>query len=168
MPNKLTPVLVAGAVLASATMAFANNAKSTEDFIKHASIANQFEIESSKLALNRSSDADVKSFAQKMVDDHTKTGQKMKSVLLTNGLKAPAPGLDDKHAKILKELKEASAKDFDEEYVDAQEDAHDDAVSLFKGYANNGENVALKNFAAETLPDLENHDKQVEALEEKF
>ena len=45
---------------------------SARDFVHKASIANQFEIESSQLALDKAQSSEVKSFAQRMVDDHTK------------------------------------------------------------------------------------------------
>ena len=53
---------------------------------------------------------------------------------------------------------------FDQDYVQAQLQAHQDAVALFTAYSRNGDNPALKSFAAKTLPTLKHHLTQVEAL----
>lgn len=38
-----------------------------------------------------------------------------------------------------------------------QQEAHEDAVDLFKRYSEGGENAELKAWAAKTLPALEHH-----------
>ena len=152
-----------------ATTSFAHAATSAEEFVQKAAISGKFEIESSKLALERSTDADVKAFAQKMIDDHTMADTELKSTVKKAKLANDTlpKELDDKHAKILEKLKSAKAEDFNEDYLDAQEDAHEDAVKLFKNYAEKGENADLKKFASDTLPTLEAHHHSVEALDKK-
>ncbi len=151
----------------AATAAYANSI-STQDFVTKASIANQFEIDSSKLALNKSQNSDVKSFAERMVDDHTKTGDKLKEVLKSSDSNAkPADKLDDKHQKLLDKLESTSGEAFDRQYIDIQTDAHKEAVSLFTDYSRHGKDKPLKDFVSETLPTLKDHLKHVQNLKAK-
>ena len=136
-----------------------------QDFATKAGIANMFEIESSKLALKMGTRADVKSFAQKMVDDHTKAGKAFKTALgKTTGVTAPT-ALDDATQAKLDDLKSRKAgDDFDNAYISAQKDAHGDAVNLFSGYSQNGTDPALKDFATATLPTLQAHKDMIDKM----
>jgi putative membrane protein len=140
--------------------------KSTEHFIRNASTGNQFEISSSRLALQKSQDQNVKAFAQQMVDDHTQIGNDFKSAIASSNTTLPEPAstLDAKHRKLLDKLRAASTNDFDDKYISEQVNAHDDAVSLFSDYANSSDNLALKNFAAQTLPTLKQHQDHIQQL----
>ena len=140
---------------------------STRDFVHNASIANEFEIESSQLALEKSQNNDVKDFAQRMVDDHTDTGDRMKEALSSSGSKAkPTDMLDNKHQRLMNKLESASDDNFDRQYISIQTDAHKEAVNLFSNYAKNGKDASLKNFASETLPTLKEHLQHVRQLNE--
>lgn len=144
--------------------AYANTA-STTDFVHKASIANMFEIESSKVALNKSKDSKVKEFAQQMVDDHTKAGDKLKETLKSSKVDAkPENSLDDKHEKMLEQLKSAKDTSFDSQYINMQRDAHKEAVDLFGSYSKEGDDNSLKDFAAQTLPTLKEHLSHVKNL----
>ncbi len=139
-----------------------------DEFVQKASVASLFEIETSKLALSRSANADVKAFAQQMVSDHTAASAKLKATAEANGLGASvATALDEKHQKKLDKLAKEDAKDFDEEYVDEQETAHRKAVKLFEDYSKDGDNAALKKLAGETLPTLKAHKEHAQVLEDK-
>lgn len=139
----------------------------TEDFVKEASMSDMFEIESSKLALQKGGDA-TKAFAQQMIDAHHKTTSELKALLDGGKVKAvPATAMSDAQTKSLEELRGLSGNDFDEAYQDEQEDAHEDAVDLFKRYGSEGDNPDLKAWAAKTVPALEHHLKMAEDLEEK-
>lgn len=155
--------------LAAAAAAYAlGNSSSAQDFVTKASIANEFEIESSKLALDKSQDGPIKSFAQAMVTDHTKTADAMTSALRASRSGAQAATkLDDKHQKLMDKLEAAGGGNFNKQYVSIQTDAHKEAVSLFSSYANNGKDKPLRDFAADTLPTLKDHLKHVQDLKNK-
>lgn len=140
--------LLAGAAAAS---------KSTDHFVKNAAIGNQFEIESSRLALKNSRNDKVREFAQKMIDDHKRIGDDMKAALSSSGLAEPSPSLDADHQKIMDKLEKYTNKDFDKYYIGAQTDAHDDAIALFSDYSKTGDDQDLKNFAAQDLPIIQGH-----------
>jgi putative membrane protein len=137
----------------------------TEDFVKEVSMSDIFEIESSKLALQKGNAA-TKAFAQQMIDAHEKTTAELKGLIDGGKVTAPAAtGMSDAQKKSFDELKDLSGKEFDDAYQDDQEDAHEDAVDVFKRYASEGDNADLKAWAAKTLPALEHHLKMAEGLD---
>jgi len=137
----------------------------TEDFVKEVSMSDIFEIESSKLAVQKGSAA-TKAFAQQMIDAHQKTSSELKGLIDGGKVMAPAAtGMSDAQKKSFDELKNLSGKDFDDAYQSDQEDAHEDAVDVFKRYASEGDNADLKAWAAKTLPALEHHLKMAEDLD---
>lgn len=155
---------VATVIAFTAAVAYAISA---EDFARKASIANLFEIEISKVALERATHPEVKVFAQQMIDDHTKTDENFKTALAKSesGAKA-AIQLDEKHQKKLDKLQSAATETFDKEYIAIQTDAHKEVVDLFSDYAGDGDDAALKEFATNTLPTLQKHKQHVVQLEE--
>ena len=160
--------IAAGLVSVITATAVYANTTSAQEFVNKAAVANKFEIESSQLALDKAQSDDVKLFARKMVDDHTKTGEQLKELLANEDSKITAPTeLDKKHQGLLDKLHASPADTFDKIYVSMQTDAHKEAVELFSNYSERGKKGALKNFATETLPNLRDHLSHVQKLEVK-
>ncbi len=140
-------------------------APKTEDFIMEASASDVFEIESSKLALQKGNDA-TKAFAQQMVTDHEKTTAELKALLASGKVQGnPVATLTEDFKEEIDELAKLDGDEFSEEYIDDQVDAHEDAVDLFKRYAEEGENAELKAWAAKTLPALQHHYQMAQDLD---
>ncbi len=133
-------------------------------FIQKAADSNRFEIESSKLALQKSNNAEIKKFAQRMIDDHTKIGDELKGLLAKANLPEPGAKLDPKDQALLTKLEKEKEAVFDSNYVIAQRKGHVEAVRLVGAYARNGENPPLKQFASQILPILKEHLRLAEAL----
>jgi len=139
-------------------------APKTEDFVTEAASSDMFEIESSKLALDRS-DAETKTFAQQMLTDHQKTSDGLKALVSAGKVKATLPtAMSSSHQSMLDDLKKLNGDDFTKQYHSDQEDVHEDAVDLFKRYGDEGENAELKTWAAKTRPALEHHLKMATDL----
>src|SRR5712671_1200211 len=70
---------------------------STQDFVTKAAVGDMFEIESSKLAEERADPAG-KTFAARMIKDHTETTTELKALVSSGQVKASLPsGLDRSH-----------------------------------------------------------------------
>jgi putative membrane protein len=140
----------------------------TKNFVKNARIGGNFEVVSSKLALDKTQNADIRAFAERMVTDHTKAGQQLDQTVSSENIVVDEPSsrdkLDKKHQAMLDKLRGASANQFDRLYVQMQQSAHDEAVKLFNKYSKGGDNTALKNFAQETLPTLQDHKKHINGM----
>jgi putative membrane protein len=140
----------------------------TQKFVSNATVANQFEIDTSELALKYARSPDVKSFAQQMVTDHTAAGKDLKAALAEAKIKAPSDSLDFAHeAKYAKLRLFTTEAGFDASYVGEQLKAHEDTVAKFKDYSANGPTPQVKAFAAKMLPTLEHHLSMAKDLNEK-
>ena len=144
-------------------LAMAQSVSDPAAFARIAASSNMFEIESSQLALDKATGDDVREFAQHMIDDHTAAGEKMKVAAEADGVVPPATMADKEQAQLDK-LEAAGDTDFDAAYVTAQVAAHDEAVALFRDFSENGQESALRSFATETLPTLEEHQSAVHDL----
>jgi putative membrane protein len=134
----------------------------TDSFIVRVAVSNLFEIESSRLALQRSRDPEVRRFAQQMIRDHNAATRRMTTVVRRAGLPMPPPAMNAKHQQMLATVQ--AAPDFDTAYVSAQLMAHQEAVALFTSYSSNGDVPQLAQFAGATLPVLEMHLEHAQSL----
>lgn len=126
-------------------------------FAMTAAMSDLFEIEASRLALERAASDHVKQMAQQLIDDHTRTSGELSQLAQTKGLTPPA-SLDSKHAAMLTRLRGMSGAEFEREYVRvAGVKAHEDAVKLFRDEERKGRDADMRAFATRTLPALEAH-----------
>lgn len=154
----------------------------TPEFIRMASMSDRFEIASSNLAIERTRTARLKEFAQHMVRDHEKTTQELQRLIAAmpgqSGATAapragtgPAPGspqatgLDQQHQALLQQLQGTQGAAFERLYLRQQVMAHTQAVDLFRNYAAAGDNAELKQWAAATLPTLQEHLRMAQQLQ---
>ena len=158
-PMGLTFMLIAGSI--STAMAATSN-----DFVDNAAEGGITEVEAGKLALEKSSSADVKTFAQHMVTDHTKANQELMALAKKLDIEVPDDAaLTDKAKKAILEMRDES---FDKAYSNNQVAAHEKTVELFKKEAASSDNPELKAFATKTLPTLEAHLKMAKELQTKY
>lgn len=134
-----------------------SEALTDQAFVAKAAQAGMAEVELSQLALQKSKDDQVRSFAQQMVQDHEKANTELKSIAQKHGLQVP-PKTDSKHQQALEKLQGVSGAQFDAAYSKSMKMDHDKAVALFTD-ASKAErlNPDLKTFAAKTLPTLQTH-----------
>ncbi|OHV82661.1 DUF4142 domain-containing protein [Rhizobium sp. LCM 4573] len=141
-------------------------APKTEDFVKEAASSDMFEIESSKLAAERS-DAATKTFAQQMIEDHQKTTAELKQLVDGGKVKAALPtAMTPAHQELLDKLNSLQGDEFTQQYRSDQVEAHEEAVDLFKRYGEEGENAELRSWAAGKVSALEHHLQMAKKLNE--
>jgi putative membrane protein len=132
---------------------------SASDFVAKAAASDMYEIQAAKIAEKRSKNADIISFAKKMVTDHTQSTEMVKKAVADAGrtdLKPPAELPADKKAMI-DALNGASAANFDKTYLDQQTMAHQDALALMTAESQSGDVPQLKDAAAKILPVVQMH-----------
>ena len=155
------------AMATAATLALAQKAPSDDmAFVKKAAIAGMTEVQASKVALEKSTDPNVKSFAQHMIDDHTKAGDALKTAAMQEGLSVPAD-LDTEHKQVIDTLSGLSGATFDKAYKTQMLDDHKQAVALFTNESRDSAQTAVDKFAADTLPTLQSHLKMAQDLNAK-
>lgn len=128
------------------------------DFVNAAAASDRFEIESSKLALAAGPSASVKAFAQKMVDGHTTSTAKLKSVIagMTPAL-TPNDVLNPDQQALMAGLQGKTGAAFDTAYKDAQVTAHQKTLDALNAYASGGDNPQLQDFARGMIPTVAAH-----------
>ena len=135
------------------------------DFIDRAGSSDLLEIAEGKLALSRSSNAQIRDFATMMIAAHGKSTAALQAAAEASGEAANMPSAlpDDLQAK-LAALTRSPAGAFDRAYVADQIAAHQDALSALKTYARDGDTPALKKYAAATAPVVQDHLAHAQAL----
>lgn len=141
---------------------------SLQGFVNEAAVSDMFEVEAGKIALDRSSDAGIKAFAQKMIAAHTATTGQLKATLTKiNSSVTPPATLDNRRQGMIDELRAAKAEDFNGRYLAQQVDAHNEALILMRGYAKDGDTAAVKSFAAKTEKAVQMHLNMAQKLKDK-
>ena len=135
--------------------------------LRTAASSNLFEIESSRLALARSSSNAIKEFADRMVRDHARAANRTRQVLAEMGGSLPPVVLEPPHQQQLDVLKAVADPQFDTAYVEAQYVAHVEAIALVREYARTGDSERLKALAAEALAVLQSHLDHVTRLRDR-
>jgi putative membrane protein len=130
---------------------------SLKGFATEAATSDMYEIAAAKVAIERSNNADVKAFANKMITAHTETTAQLKVLLVSHKDITPPAVLDSRRQSMLDELRAAKAADFNGRYMAQQVDAHKEALILMRGYAKDGDDKAVKDFAAKTTPKIQMH-----------
>lgn len=138
-----------------------------ESFASQAAIISKAEIELGQIALKNTQDDDVRTYAERMVKDHTAADKKLKAIAAKENLQLPQ-SLDQEHESLKTKLQSLKGEDFDRAYVKAMASGHDKAVALFESASQQPQMPGeLKQFAASTLPTLEQHKEMAHSLHEK-
>lgn len=136
-------------------------------FMENAAQGGLAEVEGSRMAEQKASNADVKAFAARMIKDHTKVNDELTQLASSKGYTPP------KEPSVMQrtELKALSALDgerFDKMYSSRIGVAsHEKTVELFKKAARDAKDPEIKAFAAKHVPDLEEHLKMARDLNKK-
>src|SRR5262245_8540499 len=85
-------------------------------FLRDAADANQAEIEMGRLGVQKGQSADVKQFAQKVVDEHSAQLKQVQQLAQQKGVELRTKTSMRDHWEINR-LKDASAKDFDKDFA---------------------------------------------------
>jgi putative membrane protein len=113
------------------------------------------EVMAGKLAAQKGNSAQVKQFGQKMVDDHSKANEELKSLAKSKGVALPSD--IGKHKAMIDKLSKLSGAAFDKFYVMEMLNDHKTDVAAFRKEAKTGQDPEVKSWAGQTLPTLEEH-----------
>jgi len=123
-----------------------------------AAMGDMYEIQAADIALERAKRADVKALAKMIKTDHTAASTALKTAVATAAPDIAIPtDLDQRRKGLLDNLRSAGVNDFDKVYIDQQVAAHEEAVTLHRGLADNSDAPALAAHARTVLPKIEAH-----------
>ena len=134
-------------------------------FLAQAASGDQFEIQSSQLALQMSQNVAVHNFANLLIADHTHMSQVMAGTAHSAGVPPPPPVLLPAQQAMLDQLRASgSGPAFDAAFRNAQISAHQNALSLMQNYAASGDVPALRAAAQQAIPTIQTHLNQAVLL----
>jgi putative membrane protein len=132
--------------------------KRDRDFVMDAATGGMAEVELGKLAQQNAQDDQVKQFGARMVQDHSKANDELKTIAANQGIELPQQ-LDKKNEQLKDRLARLQGPQFDRAYMAAMVRDHNADVAAFRREAQSGGDPAIKGFAAKTLPILGQHDR---------
>jgi len=138
-------------------------AMTSAEYVAAAGAGDMYEIQSSQTVLQTTQDPKIKSFAQMMVQDHTKSTAKIKAAALTAKVRAK-PMLTPAQAEMLTQLKAETGTARDQAYIAQQKQAHQQALTIHSSYAEGGKNIALKMVASGVVPVVQHHIEMLKTL----
>jgi len=145
----------------------AMNQTNDKKFAMEAAMGGMAEVKKGQLAVEKASNPDVKAFGQKMVDDHTKANEELKEVASKESIDLPT-SLDAKQQAMVDKLSKLSGAAFDKAYMKDMVKDHDTDVKEFQRVAQNGTDTAIRDFAAKTLPTLQEHQTMARDVQAKL
>src|SRR6202012_3933429 len=154
-------------LLALAPAAFAKVSSADSKFIKEAAVGGMEEVQLGQLAAQKASDPDVKSFGQKMVDDHSKANDQLKQLASQKGVTVPS-ALPASKQKDVDQLSKLSGTAFDKKYVSMMAKDHKEDVAEFKKESTKANDADVKSWASTTLPTLQDHLTMVQGISAKM
>ena len=131
---------------------------SDRKFIEKAASGGMAEVKLGHLATEKGTSPTVKEFGKRMVDDHGKANDELKTIASKKNFPLPTD-VDSEAKATYDKLAKLSGSDFDKAYMDAMVKDHDADVKEFKKEASlGGADPDLKAWAQKTLSVIQEHD----------
>jgi putative membrane protein len=135
--------------------------KADKKFAKAAMQSDWAELQIGNLALQKSTNDQVKKIAKKIVDDHTLTADALRAMAPNKGLTLPTQ-TDAKHVVMMSKMSGYSPEEFDKAFLEGQSKDHHMVVEMFQKESSNGNDPDLKAFAAKYLPAIQEHTQMID------
>jgi putative membrane protein len=158
--------LMLSAAIAAATLAVpaAAQVMTPAEYVATAGASDLYEITSSRLVLETTQNPQVRSFAEGMIADHTKSTADVKAAAARSRVKAAPPMLTPLQQELVTELRAETGTARDAAYIAQQKASHGQALNVQKAYAMEGTAPALKTAAATIVPVVEHHVMMLKAM----
>ncbi|SMD18668.1 DUF4142 domain-containing protein [Pedobacter nyackensis] len=139
--------------------------ESDAEFTTKAAVGGMAEVEYGKLAVQKTTNAKIKDFANMMITDHSKANEELMAIAKIKNITLPAI-LDDEHQKKMHELNVKIGNDFDKTYVETMIDGHKKKLKLMQDEAKDGKDAELRAFAMKTAPIVQSHLDMINKIHE--
>ena len=142
----------------------ADRQASDQNFVAQVAQANMAEVELGRIALSKSTDSDVRTFAALMVEDYSRINDELADLVQGQDIDVPST-LDEHHRGIVADVSARTGDDFDAAYAKQMAADHAGAMSFFRSAAASDElSPALSNFASRIVPTVERHRAMAQEL----
>ena len=140
---------------------------SDKAFLLKAAQSGMTEVQLGQVAQEKGSSSEVKQFGARMVTDHSKANDELKSIASQKGVTVPS-ALDSTHQAMVEHLKGLSGDAFDRAYVKHMVKDHQKDVAEFQEESTSGQDADIKAFAGKTLEVVKSHLTEIESIQSKM
>jgi putative membrane protein len=138
-----------------------------KEFAMKAAQGSMAEVQMGQLALQQATNADVKTFAQRMVTDHGAATTELSQLATTKGLVLPSD-VGEEHKQGMQHLQGLTGAEFDKAYMQHMVADHQKDTSEFQNATTALTDADLRAFATKTLPTLQDHLRQAQEVSGKL
>lgn len=147
---------VAGAVGQVSATTMGSNMVSA--YVPNAARGDLYEVQAAAVALQKSTSDEVKALARMIETDHKAATESLKTAVASlNDNQTVPTDLDERRKGMIDNLNSAPAADFDRVYLQQQVAAHEEALTLHRGFTDNTDAPALAEHARTVVPKIESH-----------
>ena len=132
-------------------------------FVKKAIQGSIAEVQLGELTLQKSNNDQVKQFARKMIDDHTKMNEQMRPVAQELRVEIPTE-ISKKDKSLMSKMQALSGAAYDQAYIKDMVKDHKEDLSEFHMEVSNGRDVGVKNAALQASKTLSEHLQMAQQL----
>ena len=140
--------------------------RADERFFRKAAKLGQKEVLMSRIAAERAADPAVREFAAEMVRAHTKANEELIALARRKGAKLDSLTTEEQ-TEALEKWRDKKGDDFDEDYLEALIECHQDTVDTLENGAES-KHGEIVTYAINLLPVVKAHLARAEQLEEKL
>lgn len=163
MRKLTTSCLAAGLIGLVAGQASAELSSVDRNFATKAASGGLAEIQTAQMAKQKAESPQVKTFADRIISDHTQANNDLQQIAQQENLTLPSePSKQERSAT--QRVGEMTGAAFDRTYAQEEVRDHQQDIALFQQEASSGRDPALKQFAERTLPTLRQHLQMAQAL----
>jgi putative membrane protein len=138
-----------------------------KDFATKAAEGGMMEVDLGQLAAAKATSSDVKDFGNRMVADHGKANDDLKSLAAAKGLTLPTQSSAEEK-KTANDLEKKKGKDFDKAYISDMVKDHQKDAKEFEKATKDVQDPDLKSWASKTLPVVQDHLKMAKEIAAKL
>jgi putative membrane protein len=125
------------------------------------------ELTLSQLGVQRATDPELKQFSERMIEEHTRLNNELRSLTTQKGIRIPDM-VDVRSQFCAQSLAGLAGERFDHGYARAQLVAHMEAVATFEAEAERGADPDVKAMAARALPKIKSHLEMIKPIARKY
>ncbi len=138
-----------------------------EEFASKAIDCNKCEMDLAKQATKKATSADVREYAQKLVDDHEKMGKDLKAFAADKKI-GIVTGVSKEHKEHLAELTKATGKDYDQKFIQMMIDSHEKALKMLNSCSKDSKDASIRDICDKSIPTIQKHLDDAKAVQKKL
>lgn len=139
-------------------------AKTEKEFVANAIACDTAEIKFAEKAVKQAKSEDVRKFAQKIIDNHTKNRESLLDAARDMKV-GVVEGFDKEKKEKIDRILKLEGSDFDKEYIDCMVEAHEKALRQYEKWAKDSENEKLQGATRKAVPVLKEHLEEARRLQ---